>query len=319
MKYLIAILLIFLPFSVMAARLENIIKTGSENPNAKPNRAFIDGLYLEFHKRQATDKEMERFKDTRVWDASNIIAGKQILKKQQASPKARDKDVKDLYWKYFVRKPSQAEMDNWGNKGGRDVTIEALNNFLKSEIPKGVIPWESKYNGQRYENEVNINEDADLRKRQIIGDYATRYKANSPINVKIAKTIPDEFILAATPKERVWLQASEYKIYGLYNWNNDKTFIKDTDDYFFINNFSHELGHNLDKDFQFNEQKNLFNNVINNNSTINNTLNRIRKESIADNFSLYVQNPENYKKENPAEYDCFEKTLKQIPDQYILK
>lgn len=322
MKYLILIL-IFLPLPIlttlnMPTRLENIINTGSTNPNAKPNRAFLNGLYLEFHGRNATDKEMERFKNIRVWDVSNIVAGKQILKRQQVSPKANDQDVKELYWKYYVRKPSKAELNNWGSVGGKDATKEALKNFLVSGIPKGIVPWKSDYTGKRYENEVNITGE-NLRNKQIAGDYFTRYKAKTPINLNINNGIPDEFILSALPNEQNWLNKNKNIVNGLYNKNIDKMYVKDVDDdYFFINNLTHELGHNFDEDYKISNNKNLFNeNISGDRISLSNDLTGQQKnENIANNFSLYAQDAERYRKENSKEYDYFEKTLK-IPDEFI--
>ena len=64
----------------ISIRLSNIMKTGSANPTGRPNRAFTNALYLEYHKRNATDNEFKRFDNINIKDTANIIAGKEIIK-----------------------------------------------------------------------------------------------------------------------------------------------------------------------------------------------------------------------------------------------
>lgn len=51
----------------------------------------------------------------------------------QLSKKANDAAVNTLYQSYFGRDASRAELDNWGSKGGSDTTVQALEDFLKTE------------------------------------------------------------------------------------------------------------------------------------------------------------------------------------------
>ena len=50
--------------------------------------------------------------------------------------KANNAAVNTLYNSYFDRDANQAELDNWGAKGGADTTVKALENFLKGEREK---------------------------------------------------------------------------------------------------------------------------------------------------------------------------------------
>lgn len=55
--------------------------------------------------------------------------------------KANDSAVNHLYQQYFGRDATQAELNNWGNRGGSDTTVGALEDFLRSEqIKYGIKP-----------------------------------------------------------------------------------------------------------------------------------------------------------------------------------
>ena len=141
MKYLITILILLLPLQVMATRLENIIKTGTENYSSKPNRAFIDGLYLEFHGRKATDREEDRFKDMSIQDSSNIIAGRVIIKPPKSKkPKEVKKQVKENIkryenWIQIHGTPTQEQKDMILDYGTRYKAKSKINTTVHYKIP----------------------------------------------------------------------------------------------------------------------------------------------------------------------------------------
>lgn len=62
---------------------------------------------------------------------SNYVYGPDVL-----NSKANNSAVNHLYQQYFGRDASQAELDNWGEKGGADTTVKALEDFLKAEQVK---------------------------------------------------------------------------------------------------------------------------------------------------------------------------------------
>jgi len=51
----------------------------------------------------------------------------------QLNNKANNAAVNTLYQAYFGRNATQAELDNWGEKGGSDTTVKALEDFLQKE------------------------------------------------------------------------------------------------------------------------------------------------------------------------------------------
>lgn len=75
-------------------RLQTIINQVKATPNVKPNRAFLDGVYLEFQGRKATNKEFERFKNSTIRDTLNIVAGREIIAstepRQQQTPRTAE-------------------------------------------------------------------------------------------------------------------------------------------------------------------------------------------------------------------------------------
>uniref|UniRef100_A0A6M3IK28 Uncharacterized protein n=1 Tax=viral metagenome TaxID=1070528 RepID=A0A6M3IK28_9ZZZZ len=61
----------------------------------------------------------------------DYVYGTDVLNK-----KANNAAVNTLYQAYFGRDANQAELDNWGEKGGTDTTVKALEDFLQDERVK---------------------------------------------------------------------------------------------------------------------------------------------------------------------------------------
>ena len=64
--------------------------------------------------------------------STGYVYGDDVLDK-----KANNSAVNHLYQQYFGRDATQAELDNWGEKGGTDTTVRALEDFLKKEKGAG--------------------------------------------------------------------------------------------------------------------------------------------------------------------------------------
>ena len=64
------------------------------------------------------------------------ISGNYVYGQDKLDVKANDAAVNKLYNSYFGRNATQAELNNWGTKGGSDTTVKALEDFLQQERVK---------------------------------------------------------------------------------------------------------------------------------------------------------------------------------------
>lgn len=69
-------------------------------------------------------------------EAQTLQSGGTLGSGGQPNQKADDNMVNSLYNKYFSRNATPAELANWGSQGGKDTTVEALDNFLQQEQVK---------------------------------------------------------------------------------------------------------------------------------------------------------------------------------------
>jgi len=102
-----------------------------------------------------------------------FVFGEEFLDK-----KANNAAVNQLYQSYFSRDASQAELNNWGSKGGADTTVRALEDFLKNERNNAV------ENG-----ETNLPEVRGIDGR-IISDVADKTKSVEEIVKNILENDP---------------------------------------------------------------------------------------------------------------------------------
>jgi hypothetical protein len=180
-----------------------------------------------------------------------------------------------------------------------------------------LLPFQSmaKYTGKRFNNLVDIIGTPTQKQRDLINDYATRYKSKTPIQIYVGDSLPDTFIANIPQNEKDWLKKNKDKVNGLYDEKKRRIYVKSTDDYLFLNNFGHELGHHFEVDYNIRKEKDFFSVSLNDNISISGELTghkNQKHENVANNFSLYLQDPDRYEKENEKEYDYFEKTLKGI-------
>lgn len=81
---------------------------------------------------------LPEFKSSQTSQTTNTQTGTQsaqqyVYSGTQLDAKANNAAVQTLYQAYFNRPASQEELDNWGDKGGTDTTVKALEDFLKQE------------------------------------------------------------------------------------------------------------------------------------------------------------------------------------------
>lgn len=119
--------------------------------------------------------------------------------------KANDAAVNNLYQKYFGRDATQAELDNWGSKGGPDTTVRALEDFLRSEqIKYGVtdekgeedvtdeLTDEQKISLEELNREIDAMEGLSVEQRAVLKEIASQDFTGARVpDVKELQTIID--------------------------------------------------------------------------------------------------------------------------------
>lgn len=117
-------------------------------PEGIANKARVDSgelssistNYNASNKQKFIDAGFKIVGDQAVYTKSNATnsnsSGTYVYGADKLNSKANNAAVNTLYQAYFNRDATQAELNNWGQNGGVDTTVKALEDFLKSERNK---------------------------------------------------------------------------------------------------------------------------------------------------------------------------------------
>ena len=181
------------------ARIDDIIRTGSQNPYQKPNRQFLNALYMQFHGRMATDTEFERFKNMSVKDTANIVAGKEIITPQTISQ-----------YRPIQRENKTPSTSYAGAQGETEIGAGEANGLTPSQ--------QQEYNNlmQDIENDSNLSVAEKAVLKEIVqGDYVSGQKI--PQGDELNRIIQDASIAAEADISPYYAELTRRELEDLKN------------------------------------------------------------------------------------------------------